>query len=78
MTNIENHYDCDKGKLSINAVLEHQMSEFVETQVNYILDEFSTFAQIRMTHKPEKDTSVELMFIRKVDTVIVLAGKGSG
>ena len=57
ITNInEQHYDCEKGPLSQNQVLELQMCEFVETQANFILDDFSSFAQIRMHNKPAHDT----------------------
>jgi len=46
--------------------------------VTYHLEEFSSFAAVRLNYKPEEATSVELMFVRnsnKFDSIKVLTGK---
>ncbi len=42
------------------------MEDFVQSQIKYTMDEFSSFNPIRMNHKPAKDTTVCLIFYRKM------------
>lgn len=52
--------------------------DFVETSTVYTLEEFSIFSAVRMNHKPEQDTAVDLLFVRKGDQIRVIAGFSPG
>ena len=44
---------------------EIKEQEFVPARILYSLEDFGSFAPIRMTHKPQKPTSISLIFFRQ-------------
>ena len=45
------------------------MNEYVRSSMMFVPEDFSSFAPIRMTHKPKKPTCVSLIFFRSDNNV---------
>lgn len=70
-------YDCEKGEISGKDLASYLEEEYIEATMHYELEDFGTFAPIRMSHKPIKPTTIKLIFIRKsslMESIKVLFG----
>lgn len=47
--------------------------QYVEINVKYMLEEFSTFAQVRLMYKPEKETTLKVVFWRNPEKKVIQA-----
>ena len=70
-------YDCEKGEISGKDLASYLEEEYIEATMHYELEDFGTFAPIRMSHKPNKPTTIKLIFVRKsclMESIKVLFG----
>ena len=45
--------------------------EYVEINIKYQMEEFSAFAQVRLNYKPEKETTLKVIFWRNPDKKVI-------
>jgi len=57
-------YDCNKGALSEDQLNEIYMEDFVQHRMVYTLEDFNSFAPIRLNYRPVKATTICLIFFK--------------
>ena len=65
--NERDYYDCEKNVLTFRNLTEMFYEEeiMVDGRIIYYMDDFNAYSTIRLSHKPEKPTTVSLIFVRK-------------
>ena len=65
--NLKELYACERQVLTVKDLNDQYYEEemMVQARMVYLIEDFNSFATIRLLHKPEQTTYISLLFVRK-------------